>query len=83
MLPLLRQVETVSDVLQTADAIGCAALRKDCLNFLVDNTEQVQKTPGFKRLVEKEPTIMMDFVELVAHRLKKPRIDGEAAEREF
>ena len=21
-------------------------LRKDCLNFLVDNTEQVQKTPG-------------------------------------
>ena len=51
-------------------------LRKDCLNFLVDNTEQVQKTPGFKRLVEKEPTIMMDFVELIASRLKKPRIGG-------
>ena len=72
----MRQVETVSDVLQTAHAIGCAALRKDCLNFLVDNTEQVQKTPGFKRLVEKKPTIMMDFVELIASRLKKPRIGG-------
>ena len=76
MLPLLREVETVSDVLQTADAIGCAALRKDCLKFLVDNTEQVQKTPGFKRLVEKAPNIMMDFVELIASRLKKPRIGG-------
>ena len=76
MLPLLREVETVSDVLQAADAIGCAALRKDCLKFLVDNTEQVQKTPGFKRLVEKKPTIMMDFVELIASRLKKPRIGG-------
>ena len=75
MLPALHQVETVSDLLQTAHAIGCAALRKDCLNFLVGNAEQVQKTPGFKRLVEKEPTIMMDFVELVAHRLKKPRIE--------
>ena len=52
-----------------------ALLRKDCLNFLVDNTEQVQKTPGFKRLVEKEPTIMMDFVELIAPRVKKPRIE--------
>ena len=76
MLPLLREVETVSDVLQTADAIGCAALRKDCLHFLVDNTEQVQSTPGFKRLVREEPTIMMDFVGLIAPRLKKPKIGG-------
>ena len=75
MLPALPQVETVASVLQTADAIGCEALRKDCLNFLVDNTEQVERTPGFKRLVEKEPTIMMDFVELIAIRLKKPRIE--------
>ena len=83
MLPALPKVETVSDVLQTADAIGCAALRKDCLHFLVDNTEQVQSTPGFKRLVREEPTIMTDFVELVAHRLKKARSEGEAGEREF
>ena len=75
MLPALSKVETVSDVLQTADAIGCAALRKDCLNILVDNTEQVQRTPGFRRLVEKEPAIMMDFVELIARRVKKPRIE--------
>ena len=71
---MLPEVETVSDVLQAADAIGCAALRKDCLKFLVGNTEQVQKTPGFKRLVEKAPNIMMDFVELIASRVKKPRI---------
>ena len=76
MLPALPQVETVASVLQTADAIGCEALRKDCLNFLVDNTEQVERTPGFKRLVEKKPTIMMDFVKLIAPRVKKPRIGG-------
>ena len=76
MLPALHQVETVSDLLQTAHVIGCAALRKDCLNFLVDNAEQVQKTAGFKRLVEKEPTIMMDFMGLIAPRLKKPKIGG-------
>ena len=76
MLPALPQVETVLDVLQNADAIGCAALRRECLNVLMDNTEQVQRTPGFKRLVEKKPTIMMDFVELIASRLKKPRIGG-------
>ena len=40
------------------------------------NAEQVQKTPEFKRLVEKEPTIMMDFVGLIAPRLKKPKIGG-------
>ena len=72
----MRQVETVSDVLQTAHAIGCAALRKDCLNFLVDNTEQVQKTPGFKRLVEKAPNLVLDFVELIGPKLKKRRIGG-------
>ena len=77
MLPLLRQVETVSDVLQTADAIGCAALRKDCLKFLVDNTEQVQKTPGFKRLVETAPNLVLDFVELIGRNLKKCRIAGK------
>ena len=76
VLPALPQVETVAGVLQTADAIGCEALRKDCLNFLVDNTEQVERTPGFKRLVEKKPTIMMDFVKLIAPRVKKPRIGG-------
>ena len=76
MLPLLREVETVSDVLQAADAIGCAALRKDCLKFLVDNTEQVQKTPGFKRLVEKAPNIVLDFVGLIGNKLKKRRIGG-------
>ena len=70
------QVETVAGVLETADAIGCEALRRECLNFLMDNTEQVQRTPGFKRLVEKKPTIMMDFVELIASRVKKPRIGG-------
>ena len=71
----MRQVETVSDVLQTAHAIGCAALRKDCLNFSVGNAEQVQKTAGFKRLVE-EPTIMMDFMGLIAPRLKKAKTGG-------
>ena len=76
MLPLLRQVETVSDVLQTADAIGCEALRKDCLKFLVDNTEQVQKTPGFKRLVEKAPNLVLDFLEIIGPKLKKGRIGG-------
>ena len=76
MLPLLREVETVSDVLQAADAIGCAALRKDCLKFLVDNTEQVQKTPGFKRLVEKAPNLVLEFVELIGPKLKKRRIGG-------
>ena len=76
MLPTLRQVETASDLLQTADAIGCAALRKDCLKFLVDNTEQVQKTPGFKRLVEKAPNLVLDFVELIGPKLKKRRIGG-------
>ena len=76
MLPALPQVETVSDVLENADAIGCAALRKDCLKFLVGNTEQVQKTPGFKRLVEKAPNIVLDFVELIGPKLKKRRIGG-------
>ena len=77
MLPLLRQVETVSDVLQTADAIGCAALRKDCLKFLVDNTEQVQKTAGFKRLVETAPNLVLDFVQLIGPKLKKCKIAGK------
>ena len=76
MLPALPQVETVAGVLQTADAIGCEALRKDCLNFLVDNTEQVERTPGFERLVEKNPTIIKDFLKLIAPRVKKPRIGG-------
>ena len=53
-----------------------ALLRKDCLNFLVDNTEQVQKTPGFKRLVEKAPNLVLDFVELIGPKLKKRRIGG-------
>ena len=76
MLPSLHQVETVSELLQTAHIIGCAALRTDCLNFLVDNAEQVQKTAGFKRLVEQEPTIMMDFMGLIAPRLKKSKSGG-------
>ena len=42
----------------------------------MDNAEQVQKTAGFKRLVEEEPTIMMDFMGLIAPRLKKPKIGG-------
>ena len=76
MLPALHQVETVSDLLQTAHVIGCAALRTDCLNFLVDNAEQVQKTAGFKRLVESEPNIMMEVMELIAPRLKKAKTGG-------
>ena len=72
----MREVDTVSDVLLTADAIGCAALRNDCLKFLVDNTEQVQKTPGFKRLVETAPNLVLDFVELIGPKLKKRRIGG-------
>ena len=76
MLPALPQVETVAGVFQTADAFGCEALRKDCLNFLVDNTEQVERIPGFMMLAEKKPTIMMDFVKLIAPRVKKPRIGG-------
>ena len=76
MLPALRQVETVASVLQTADAIGCEALRKDCLNFLVDNIEQVERTPGFERLVEKKPTIMKEIVRLIAPRVKKQRTGG-------
>ena len=66
MLPALRQVETVASVLQTADAIGCEALGKDCLNFLVDNIEEVERTPGFERLVER----------LIAPRVKKQRTGG-------
>ena len=76
MLPALHQVETVSDLLQTAHVIGCAALRKDCLNFLVGDAEQVQKTAGFKRLVEQEPNIMMEVMELIAPRLKKAKTGG-------
>ena len=76
MLPALPEVETVAGVLQTADAIGCEALRKDCLNFLVDNTEQVERTPGFERLVEKNRTIIKDFLKLIVPRVKKPRIGG-------
>ena len=76
MLPSLHQVETVSELLQTAHINGCAARRTDCLNFLVDNAEQVQKTAGFKRLVEEEPTIMMDFMGLIAPRLKKLKTGG-------
>ena len=53
-----------------------ALLREDCINFLVDNTEQVQKTPGFERLVEKNPTIIKDFLKLIVPRVKKPRIGG-------
>ena len=75
-MPALPKVETVSGLLQTADAIGCAALRKDCLKFLVDNTEQVQRTPGFKRLVETAPNLVLDFVELIGPKLKKRRIGG-------
>ena len=30
VLSALLQVDTVSDMLQTADRFGCAALRKDC-----------------------------------------------------
>ena len=76
MLPSLHQVETVSELLQTAHGIGCAAFRTDCLNFLVDNAEQVQKTAGFKRLVESEPNIMMEVMELIAPRLKKAKTGG-------
>ena len=86
MLPALPKVETASDVLQTADAIGCAALRKDCLNFVVEHTEQVHRTAGFRMLVQNKPEIMMDLVALMAqaqerrteggiHTLKKPRIE--------
>ena len=76
MLPALRQVETVASVLQTADAIGCEALRKDCLSFLVDNTEEVERIPGFERLVEKKLTIMVDFLKLIVPMVKKRRIGG-------
>ena len=76
MLSTLPQIETVAGVFETADAIGCEALRKDCVNFLVKNTEQVQRTPGFKRLVEKKPAIMMDLMNLNGSRVKKRRIGG-------
>ena len=80
------QVDTVSDMLQTADKVGCAALRKECLNFMVEHTEQVHRTAGFRMLVKNKPEIMMDLVALMAqaqeqrtdggaHRLKKPRIE--------
>ena len=86
MLSALPQVDTVSDMLQTADRFGCAALRKDCLNFVVEHTEQVHRTAGFRMLVKNKPEIMMDLVALMAqaqeqrteggaHRLKKPRIE--------
>ena len=73
MLPSLHQVETVSELLQTAHINGCPARRRDCLNFLVDNAEQVQKTAGFKRLVEQEPNIVMEVMGLIAPRLKKAK----------
>ena len=86
MLSALPQVDTVSDMLQTAESTGCAALRKDCLNFVVEHTEQVHKTAGFRMLVKNKPEIMMDLVALMVqaqeqrieegvHRLKKPRIE--------
>ena len=42
----------------------------------MDNAEQVQKTAGFKRLVESEPNIMMEVMELIASRLKKAKTGG-------
>ena len=86
MLSALPQVDTVSDMLQTAESIGCAALRKHCLDFVVEHTEQVHRTAGFRMLVKNKPEIMMDLVALMAqaqeqrtdggvHRLKKPRIE--------
>ena len=44
--------------------------------FLVDNVDQVQKTAGFKRLVEEEPTIIRDVMGLIAPRLKKSKSGG-------
>ena len=42
VLSALLQVDTVSDMLQTADRFGCAALRKDCLNYVVEHTGGAQ-----------------------------------------
>ena len=86
VLSALPQVDTVSDMLQTADRFGCAALRKDCLNYVVEHTEEVHRTAGFRMLVTSKAEIMMDLVALMAqaqeqrtdggvHRLKKPRIE--------
>ena len=76
MLSALPQVDTVSDMLQTAETIGCAALRKDCLNFVVEHTEQVHRTAGFRMLVSNKPEIMMDLVALMAQAQERRTVRG-------
>merc|ERR1712150_11098 len=68
-------VQSVTEVLQTADLIGCTSLRERCLGFVTTHLAEVQDTDGFRRLLQYCPELFKDLFSMIAPPRKKRRLE--------
>jgi len=69
-------VETAADRLETAELIGCAELKSQCLDYIAAHVSEVQSTESYSKMAERRPALLKDILGAAFPPAKRQRSSG-------